>query len=100
MEDLVLLFEYNLSQKIIKRCIDENREIKKDDVVTIYHEILEKNGIECFDKLKEEWSSISKNPDYMILVQTYVKRQDEEKARKLMEEIDTADLEEVEELDE
>lgn len=53
-ESLIKLLEYIIPNEAVDKCIEENREIQKEDVEVEIQEFLRENGIECKTKLSEQ----------------------------------------------
>ena len=90
MEELVKVCEYELDKSIVNKCIEEDRKISNEDVKIEIHEILEDNKIEYKNKIEEKWKAKigtqRKVQEYCLFVEIYVKEQDYDKAKKLIEE--------------
>ena len=89
-EELVKVAEYVIDRHIIQKCVEEERELTKQDVEGELQAILRDNGIECKTKLNEEWSPrVDKYAEskYNLIAEIYVEKKEYEMAKKLLEEL-------------
>lgn len=94
MEDLVKVYEYQLDEEFIEKCIEEERELTNKDVEIELHKILEDNGISYKNKIVQDldielkYYKISANVlecnDYCFFVEVYVDKVNQEEAEKLI----------------
>ncbi len=83
-EDLVKIFEYEISRDIIDQCIEEDREITKEEIEDDVQRMLRENGIDCKTKIKEQWKGSSKRPRYELIAEVYIYEKDYKKAEQLL----------------
>ncbi len=57
-KEYIKIIEYMIDRSVIKKCIDENREISKEDVENDIQKTLKINKIECKTKLDENGNRI------------------------------------------
>ena len=88
--ELVKVYEYELSKDVIEKCKKEERDIQSIDVENEIHEILKDNNIEFKNKIEEGWRSKigtqKKIKEFYLFVEVYVKKSDYIKAKELIDE--------------
>ena len=85
-EELVKICSYKLNRDIIDKCVEEEREITKEDVEIHIHQILKGNNIKYKNKLNEVWTRTGKYAIYNLEVEIYVNKEDELKSKELIKE--------------
>jgi len=85
MEELVKIYSYEIDRQIIDKCIEEGRQIKSEDVEIAIQQILKDNNIKYKNKINEVWSGGSKSPRYNLEVEIYVNKENQEKAKEIIE---------------
>ncbi len=85
-EELVKICNYKLNRDIIDKCIEEERDIKSEDVEIHIHQILKGNKIKYKNKLNEVWTGTGKYSRYDLEVEIYVNKEDEVKVKELIKE--------------
>lgn len=83
-EILVKVYEYEFE---CFKDLPPERKITNDEVKIVLHEILENNNIRYKNKLTEKWFGL-KRATYHLFVEIYVYQEDEQKALKLIEELE------------
>lgn len=84
-EELVKIYSYELDRHIIDKCIEEERQIKSEDVEIDIQQILKDNNIQYKNKINEVWSGNSKSPRYILEVEIYVQNEEQKKVKELIE---------------
>jgi len=85
-ENLVKIYEYELSREIVDKCIEEERKITSKDVEMVLHEIFKENNIKYKNRLTERWTGIKYSLKYHVIVEIYVEESDATVAKKIIEE--------------
>lgn len=85
-EELVKITEYPIDRSIINKCLEEERNLKKEDLEGEFLQILKENRIDYKIKINEKWTKVSRiaSSKYQLMAEIFVYKKDYENARNLL----------------
>ena len=87
MEDeLVKITEYPIDKSIINKCLEEERDLTKEDLEGEIQQTLKGNGIDYKIKINEKWTKVSRyaSSKYQLIAEIFVYKKDYENAKNLL----------------
>ena len=75
-QELVKIYEYELDRDIVKKCIEEDRKIRNEDIKVEIHKVLEQNGILYKNRINEKWEGNYKTPIFKLMIEGYINKID------------------------